>query len=196
MQRHIITRSSSLARTFCSTSRYYAPAAASTEGGEYRSNPRHFDSLAAGRRNPNAIHYALEDRPSLQFVVRPAPSPIPATLPHPSVSADSVLPPRLNAESTAVAASMRSTLTPAQVREMQSLRLSNPSQWTRSKLAEKYNVSKFFVSTVGFGDSLEGKQAARMAKEEHEQRNEIRQSRWGMKKRVDREVRRRRKEFW
>lgn len=79
---------------------------------------------------------------------------------------------------------------------MQALRLSDPVTWTRSKLAAKYNVSKFFVAMKSFGDSHVAKSTARNVKDTHMANQQSEREKWGFKKRVDREVRRRRKEFW
>ena len=83
-----------------------------------------------------------------------------------------------------------------EIAEMQALRLSDPAQWTRSKLAEKYNVSKYFVGIQGFGDSTQAQSTARMVKQGHERADAERRTRWGFKKRLDREVRLRRGELW
>lgn len=76
------------------------------------------------------------------------------------------------------------------------MRLSDPVTWTRSKLAAKYNVSKFFVAMKSFGVSYEAKETAKSVKETHDENAKREREGWGFKKRVDREVRRRRKEFW
>lgn len=83
-----------------------------------------------------------------------------------------------------------------EIAEMQALRLSDPAHWTRSRLAEKYQVSKYFVGIQGFGDSAQAQATAKMVKQGHERADAERRARWGFKKRVDREVRARRKELW
>lgn len=79
---------------------------------------------------------------------------------------------------------------------MQALRLLDPSHWTRSRLAEKYQVSKYFVGIQGFGGNAAGQSAARMVRHGHERADAERRARWGFKKRVDREVRRQRRQLW
>lgn len=187
MQRHIVRRA------------FSSSAFARSEQAEavYRPNKRQFDSLASGLSNPNAHHFILKDRPSLQFVVRPAPSPVPPTQPyvHSPAGPSAFLPPRLHPEADESTAS-RSRLDQSEIASLQALRLSDPIKWTTGKLAEKYNVSRFFVSLVGFGDSAEAKAAEKLVKARHEQEETERSEKWGMQKRIDREVRRRRKDFW
>ncbi|KAF9937105.1 hypothetical protein BGZ65_001800 [Modicella reniformis] len=54
------------------------------------------------------------------------------------------LPPALNAQK-ATTRPQFATLPPEQIEEMRALRLKNPAKYTRSVLAEKYNVSDMFV---------------------------------------------------
>lgn len=160
--------------------------------------PRFYDSLSK-KSAPKARHYDMKDNPLIRLTVRPPSSPAPVS--HPAIaststttantSSETQLPPQLHKETPE-----RATLSAEQIAEMQALRLSDPVRWTRSKLAEKYNVSKFFVAMKSFGDSHEAKIAARTVKETHDQAEQLQRDRWGFKKRVDREVRRRRKEFW
>jgi hypothetical protein len=136
---------------------------------------------------------------SLRLTVRPPSSPAPFSQPavastpssSSAITSDSQLPPALHKSTPEYA-----TLTPEQIAEMQALRLSDPVTWTRSKLAAKYNVSKFFVAMKSFGDSYEAKETAKSVKETHDENAKREREGWGFKKRVDREVRRRRKEFW
>ncbi|CAD6566477.1 MAG: hypothetical protein CYPHOPRED_000750 [Cyphobasidiales sp. Tagirdzhanova-0007] len=156
----------------------------------FRTNPRFHDSL----KSKDASHYYLTDDTSVAFTIRPAVSPLPPTLSStPATSSSStVFPPRLHPLPT----TEKAILSEAQISEMQALRLSNPSWWTRSRLAHKYNVSKFYVAIQGFGESSEARAAERTVRENHENKDEEKRNRYGMKKRIDREVRRRRKEFW
>jgi hypothetical protein len=87
-------------------------------------------------------------------------------------------------------------MTPEEVAEMQALRLSDPETWTRNRLARKYNVSPFFVAISGFGDSPEARKAGKSVQEAHAEQDWERRQSWGFKKRVDREVRLRRRELW
>ncbi|KAI1316431.1 hypothetical protein EDD11_009994 [Mortierella claussenii] len=54
------------------------------------------------------------------------------------------LPPALNAKKASARPEF-ATLTPEQIIEMRALRLENPTKYTRSYLAKKYNVSDMFV---------------------------------------------------
>ncbi|KAK9895157.1 hypothetical protein P389DRAFT_89255 [Cystobasidium minutum MCA 4210] len=202
-------RSSTSSRLFSSCSSLCKQAAASTskssensrgpEEPTFKTRPRFFDSLSK-RESPKARHYDISDNPSIRLTVRPPSSPAPASLPSmPSTPKSQqlqslpieALPPRLHAEAPQYA-----TLSEEQIAEMQALRLSDPVTWTRSKLAEKYNVSKFFVAMKSFGDSPEARLLAKKVREEHLEAEKRQRDSWGFKKRVDREVRRRRKEFW
>lgn len=180
---------------------------------KFRPRTRDYDSLSK-RESPNARYYDLRDSPSTRFTIRTPSSPAPVTLPpssSPSTSRSSQsatvsesaspvepveeeyeLPPQLHKDTPNY-----SKLTPEQVEELQQLRTSDPSHWTRSKLAAKYNVSPFYVGIVGFGGkNPENLRIGKRVKEMHDQAQIDQKEKWGFKKRVDREVRRRRKEFW
>lgn len=182
-------------------------------------NRRYFDSLDK-RHSPHAKHYVLKDRPTIAFTIRPAPSPLPASMPvvalDPSSTAAAAeagqkkpsshgaattLPPLLRAskafkQQQTYNNSNNNRMTSEQIAEMQALRLSDPSKWTRSELARKFNVSPYFVGIVGFGDTPAAKQASKDAKEIHEAEKERRFEAYGLNKRVASEVRRLRKQFW
>jgi hypothetical protein len=196
-------RSSALPRCFSSCAVSSKAAASSSTAStsensqQFTTRPRFFDSLSK-RSSPKARHYDMGENSSLRLTIRPPSSPAPFSQPAvtstPSSSAiisDSQLPPALHK-----APSEYATLTSEQISEMQALRLSDPATWTRSKLAAKYNVSKFFVAMTSFGDSHEAKETAKTVKETHDMNSQREREGWGFKKRVDREVRRRRKEFW
>ena len=71
--------------------------------------------------------------------------------------------------------------------EIRRLRAEDPAKWTRSKLAEKFNCSQFFVGMVSPND-----ERARLDKVALEQIKE----RWGRKRRYAREDRQKRREMW
>lgn len=197
-------RSSALPRLFSSCAVSSKAAASSSTAStsensqQFTTRPRFFDSLSK-RSSPKARHYDMGENNSLRLTVRPPSSPAPFSQPAVSstpssssaVTSDSQLPPALHKATPEYA-----TLTPEQIAEMQALRLSDPVTWTRSKLAAKYNVSKFFVAMKSFGVSYEAKETAKSVKETHDENAKREREGWGFKKRVDREVRRRRKEFW
>lgn len=199
--------SSSTGRTSSTKGQADGNSNGNSNGNGYTSNRRFFDSLSQ-RASPNAEHFTLADRPSVRFTVRPAPSVVPPTLPIPQASSSitaTQLPPPLRTRAPTEHQNQLQTLTPEQIVEMQELRLSNPTLWTRGRLAAKYNCSPFFVGLVGFGGSSHTqassndtakKAASELVKSRHQRRQELQQIKWGFKKRVDREVRRRRKEFW
>ena len=179
-------------RSFATCTCVRAPeASTSSQPAKFTTNKRNHDPLIA-RHSPDAAHHRLSDRPSVAFTIRAPYSQAPPSMPVSISSAASpILPPLLRPLETPTA-----RLGAAQIAELQSLRLSDPHKWTRSKLAEKYSVSKFFVSTLGFGDSAEAKAAEKDVKEQHQERAAQKAARWGMRKTVDREVRRLRKQHW
>ena len=182
-------------RTIATTSRRYeqvaSTSAAPSAKSSFKANRRHFDSLSK-RESTNSSHHNLVDNPSIRFTIRPAPSPIPSTLPASPVGSSQFLPPALRPENTG----SEKRLNAEEIAEMQALRLSDPTHWTRSRLAQKYGVSSYFVGIQGFGESTQGQAAAKMVKEGHQRVDAERRTRWGFKKRVDREVRLRRRELW
>ncbi|KAK4055432.1 hypothetical protein OIO90_003270 [Microbotryomycetes sp. JL221] len=87
-------------------------------------------------------------------------------------------------------------LTPDQVQELQHLRRTDPSKWTRSKLATRFGISTNAVGTIGFGKGTEAKLAMQERQRQVELLNEQRQSKWGWKKQIAREERRKRRADW
>jgi len=172
-----------------------SPSARPSTSGTFTSNPRFFDSLSK-RNSPDTQHYNLTDKPSVRFTIRPAPSVVPPQQPIPSSSSsnDAILPPPIHPPRSTSAST--NPLSPEQMSEIRELRLQDPATWTRSKLAARYGCSKFFIGLLGFGESTQARQTARLVREVHEGREERRRQHWGLRKRIDREVRRRRKELW
>jgi hypothetical protein len=78
-------------------------------------------------------------------------------------------------------------VTPEQVAEMQKLRRQDPSAWTIDRLAEWYGCSTLFVRICA--KNWEAGKA-------HAERMEAIRARWGRKRALAREDRRRRKELW
>lgn len=79
-------------------------------------------------------------------------------------------------------------LTPAQVEEMRSLRASDPETYTVSVLAKRFDCSRAFVQIAAPASN------ARRAVLDAESAKE--QSGWGYRKRLQREIRQKRKSFW
>lgn len=80
-------------------------------------------------------------------------------------------------------------LTTEQIKEMRSLREADPIEWTRSKLAKKFDCSNVFVSFVTEG----------LAKGKWKQQRQVTdmvKSNWGVRRRTAREDRQLRKERW
>ncbi|KAL6721343.1 hypothetical protein ACLMJK_000446 [Lecanora helva] len=72
--------------------------------------------------------------------------------------------------------------------EIRKLRTADPTKWTRSKLAEKFGCSQFFVGLV----CQASKEKLAKDREELEQTKE----KWGRRKRFAREDRAKRRELW
>lgn len=80
-------------------------------------------------------------------------------------------------------------LTEAQISEMRQLRLSDPMQWSVTKLAKKYDCSTLFVSMCTKG-------AAEAKKQQQEKVLAAVKTSWGEKRRKAREERSARRESW
>ncbi|KAK5133519.1 hypothetical protein LTR08_007656 [Meristemomyces frigidus] len=78
-------------------------------------------------------------------------------------------------------------LTQAQVDEIRTLRAQDPKQWTRTRLAEKFECSQFFVSLCC---------SAPEVKAEQDKALEDIKRKWGRKKTDAREARQERKKLW
>ncbi|KAJ4311303.1 hypothetical protein N0V94_008021 [Neodidymelliopsis sp. IMI 364377] len=75
----------------------------------------------------------------------------------------------------------------AQIAEIRKLRLGDPDKWTRVKLAEKFGCSQFFVGMVAKAPE----KAERVALE-----HEAARQKWGVRRKMAREDRERRKVLW
>lgn len=78
-------------------------------------------------------------------------------------------------------------VTPEQVAEMQRLRNEDPSRWTIDRLAAEYECSTHFVRICAKNET---------AGKAHGERLVLTQNRWGRKKTLARQDRRRRKDLW
>lgn len=153
-----------------------------------------------------ASHYTLPS--GAHFVVRSPPSTLPPSHPVPSssLSASTLLKPSAAAtaehllpvsrSSAAAGTSPKTHLTAEELSTFHALRQQNPSHWTRSKLAAKFGVSPKVVGTLGWGEGSAARKAERERKESIEAAKEKREGRWGWKKSIAREERRRRRELW
>ncbi|TFY83790.1 hypothetical protein EWM64_g215 [Hericium alpestre] len=100
---------------------------------------------------------------------------------------DAPLPPPLRPT-----AAQKPRLSEEQLYEMRRLRASNPTLYTRKKLAEKFNCSEAFVGLV----TPLSRQQQRVALDRRDQEHERARAQWGEKKLIVREIRKKRKEFW
>ena len=106
------------------------------------------------------------------------------------LSAPSALPPR---PSAALPAPVRTPyekkyhLSAQEIEEIRRLRASDPDQWTRIRLAEKFGCSQFFVGMV----AKASEKAERVSREHERNRRK-----WGSTRRLAREDRERRKVLW
>jgi hypothetical protein len=80
-------------------------------------------------------------------------------------------------------------LTPQQVAEMRKLRAEDPKHWTRYRLAEKFECSRFFVGLVCMGEAPE-------VREDNLRKLEEVKAKWGPRKREAREMRGERRKLW
>ncbi|KAH9890009.1 mitochondrial ribosomal protein subunit L20-domain-containing protein [Cubamyces lactineus] len=147
------------------------------------------------RNNPNATYQELEE--SVTFIHRPpptAPSPLSYTTnpaspllkdgPTPVTGA---LPPQVGKAREAHA-----RLSDDAIAKMRDLRRADPATWTRGRLAKEFGCSPWFVGKI---ISLKGPDRRR-ALEEREKAHEAARAKWGERKSLQMDIRRKRKEFW
>lgn len=144
-------------------------------------------------------HFTLgPEAGSAHFIVRPPPSTLPPSLPIKPLSAEggaaaseaSLPPSRVRWTSSPPAE--RRQLSAEEVQSLQALRRSDPTYWTRAKLADKFSISRAAVGTLGWGDRA----AERSRREVLQREKEEREARWGWKKGIAREERARRRTMW
>lgn len=145
-----------------------------------------------------ATHYTLPS--GAKFIVRPPPSVLPPS--HSTAAIEGSLVEDANPElSLPISRQMRSPvdakrLSADEIASMQALRRSDPATWTRSALATKFGVTTQVVGRMGWGAGSEARQAEKQLKDKLEQAKESKEARWGWKKAVAREERRRRRALW
>lgn len=149
-----------------------------------------------------AQHFTLPT--GSHFVIRAPPSTLPPSHPVPSTSTTSAGQ-TANAEAQLPVSrtrhysnppAERKQLSTEEVAALQALRRSDPAYWTRSKLATKFSISKAAVGTVGWGEGAEGRAAERSRQAELQAQKEATEARWGWKKEIAKEERRRRRTMW
>lgn len=155
--------------------------------------PRPTDPL----QNPNVGMQPLED--NLTFIHRPPPTaptafsttldPASPLLRPPTESSDAALPPLLR-PSAYVKEPPR--ITPEHMEEIRRLRRENPVKYSRTKLAEMFNCTSSFIAQIA---ALRPSKRKEFRKERDEAHEKIRQ-RWGEKKSLFVDIRKKRREFW
>ena len=164
----------------------------------------------------SAQHLTLSDGSA--FVIRAPPTSLPPTVPIPhasNTSSDTAGPSRnifftppttpfllsaSNAEHliplSRTSTPSTTTLSPDQVASLQSLRRENPQLYTRSKLAQQFGISPQVVGTLGWGEGSEARRAEKMRNSQLSKEQELVEGKWGWKKAIAREERRRRRSLW
>jgi hypothetical protein len=148
-----------------------------------------------------ATHYTLPS--GSQFIVRPPPSVLPASHPLPVDGSPTPTPMDQEFEHMLPASRQPRTLAQdavhlneSQIAELQSLRRSDPATWTRQALATKFGISQQIVGRLGWGQGSEARRAEKEYQLKLQQSRQDKESRWGWKKAVAREERRRRRSMW
>ncbi|GAA5900078.1 hypothetical protein JCM5296_002050 [Sporobolomyces johnsonii] len=168
-----------------------------------------------------AQHFVLPS--GSHFIVRPPPSALPPTVPIPQASAPatpthpflaSIASPTLASGASSLLPALSTaehllppsrrpsspksskTLSAAEIAELQALRRAEPERWTRSRLAAKFGVSPTVVGRFGWGEGPEARRAEKERRNVVEAGQARRESRWGWKKTIAREERRRRRTMW
>lgn len=72
------------------------------------------------------------------------------------------------------------------------LRRENPTEWTRGRLAKEFNCTPWFVGMVTSLKGPDRRQALEARDHEHEEFRE----KWGERRRLNADIRKKRKEFW
>ncbi|KDQ62575.1 hypothetical protein JAAARDRAFT_149554 [Jaapia argillacea MUCL 33604] len=158
-----------------------------------RPPPKQIDPLET---SPNAVKTALPG--NLTFIHRPPPS---APTPHslsvnptspllrPASDPAQAVPPRLRASDEKPEPER---VTDAQIHMIRYLRKTQPLLWTRSKLAKKFNCTENFVGMIARLENPVRKEVLKVRDEAHDEAR----SKWGHKKSLVRDIRKKRKEFW
>lgn len=145
-----------------------------------------------------ATHYTLPS--GSHFIVRPPPSVVPAAYPLGSTTLSNLedeheylLPPSRQPRTSPENAVH---LSEAQIDELQTLRRSAPATWTRQALAVKFGISQQVVGRLGWGQGPEARKAEKDYQIKLRQAREDKEARWGWKKAIAREERRRRRAMY
>ncbi|KDE04248.1 hypothetical protein MVLG_05276 [Microbotryum lychnidis-dioicae p1A1 Lamole] len=158
------------------------------------------------RSSALAEHFVLPSGST--FIVRPPPSVLPATIAIPSTSSQSTIheqehrlplsrPSKAGQASAQDPNASKKVLSAQEIEQLQALRRSDPARWTRSRLARKFGLaSPTVVGLLGWGDGPEGRRAEKDRKLALEHKRTTRELKWGWKKTIAVEERRRRRTMW
>ncbi|KAH7101659.1 mitochondrial ribosomal protein subunit L20-domain-containing protein [Auriculariales sp. MPI-PUGE-AT-0066] len=147
------------------------------------------------RRDPLADVEGLKVAPNLTFFHRPPPSaPTPESLT--SAPSSPLLRPPTQSNAPKLPPPMRGTLpeekkqhlTEIDMNEIRRLRAADPVNNTRGKLAKQFNTSSWFISTVS--------RVPKDRKVALDAKLDAVREKWGERKRLSVEVRKKRREFW
>lgn len=145
--------------------------------------------------NPRAVYQELPEK--LTFIHRPpptAPSPLSYTTSPSSpllrggpVSSAGALPPRLGKDR-----GEKPRLSDEDIAKIRTLRREDPITWTRRRLAKEFDCTPWFVGKLV---SLTGSDRRR-ALEQREKEHGADRAKWGERKSLQADIRKKRKEFW
>ncbi|KAI0769872.1 mitochondrial ribosomal protein subunit L20-domain-containing protein [Fomes fomentarius] len=145
--------------------------------------------------NPSAVYQELPENAT--FIHRPPPT---APTPHsyttsptspllqPSVTpVDGPLPPNLWKDK-----GEKPRVSDEDLEKIRRLRRENPTEWTRGRLAKEFNCTTWFIGKVTSLKGPDRRQALEARDHEHEEFRE----KWGERRRLNADIRKKRKEFW
>ncbi|KAI9061325.1 hypothetical protein FKP32DRAFT_948908 [Trametes sanguinea] len=148
------------------------------------------------RSNPHATYQELADK-NLTFIHRPPP-----TAPSPLSYTTSPASPLLKDGPTPVTGALppsvrkdkgeKARLSDEAIAKIRDLRRADPVKWTRGKLAKEFGCSPWFVGKL---ITLKGPDRRR-ALEEREREHAEARAKWGERKSLQAEIRKKRREFW
>ena len=145
--------------------------------------------------NPHAVYKDLPE--DVTFIHRPpptAPSPLSYTtspasplLQASAAPADGPLPPSLWKEK-----GERPRVSDEDIARIRQLRREDPATWTRGRLAAEFNCTQWFVGKITSLKRAERKKVVAEVEQAHAANRE----KWGERKKLHADIRKKRKEFW
>ncbi len=147
------------------------------------------------RNNPHAVYKDLPE--NVTFIHRPpptAPSPLSYTtspaspLLQPSAApVDGPLPPTLRKDK-----GEKPPVSEEDIARIRQLRREDPETWTRGRLAAEFNCTQWFVGKITSLKRADRKKVVAKVEEAHAANRD----KWGERKKLQADIRRKRKEFW